>query len=182
MTICPTDKKPLMVIYLLHQMGIKSGLCFTKSVESTQRLQMLLEAYEATQPEDKRIRVKEYSSDLGPVQRKKMLKQFKEGQIDLLICSDLIGRGIDLDSVQFVISYDVPYYMDKYIHRVGRTARAGREGEAYTLVEMQEARHFKEILRHAGHLSQVKSLKIEKEKLKELVPDYEKALAGLAEQ
>lgn len=83
MTICPTDKKPLMVIYLLHQMGIKSGLCFTKSVESTQRLQMLIEAYEAQQPEDKRITVKEYSSDLGPVQRKKMLKQFKEGEIDL---------------------------------------------------------------------------------------------------
>lgn len=83
MTICPTDKKPLMVIYLLHQLGIKSGLCFTKSVESTQRLQMLIEAYEQTQPEDKRIRVKEYSSDLGPVQRKKMLKQFKDGQIDL---------------------------------------------------------------------------------------------------
>lgn len=72
--------------------------------------------------------------------------------------------------------------MDKYIHRVGRTARAGREGEAYTFVEQQEARHFKEILRHAGHLSQVKSLKIEKEKLKELVPDYNKAMAGLTEQ
>ncbi|KAI9481664.1 MAG: P-loop containing nucleoside triphosphate hydrolase protein [Benjaminiella poitrasii] len=180
MTVCPTDKKPLMVIYLLHQLGIKSGLCFTKSVESTQKLQMLLEAYEATQPEEKRIRVKEYSSELGPVKRKQMLKQFKDGQIDLLICSDLIGRGIDLDSVQFVISYDVPYYMDKYIHRVGRTARAGREGEAYTLVEAQEARHFKEMLRHAGHLSQVKPLTIEKEKLKELVPDYKKAISSFA--
>ncbi|KAI8087744.1 P-loop containing nucleoside triphosphate hydrolase protein [Gilbertella persicaria] len=181
MTICPTEKKPLMVIYLLHQLGIKSGLCFTKSVESTQRLYMLIEAYEATQPEEKRIRVKEYSSELRPVQRKQLLKQFKGGQIDLLICSDLIGRGIDLDSVQFVISYDVPYYMDKYIHRVGRTARAGREGEAYTLVEKQEARHFKEILRHAGHLSQIKTLDIEKAKLKELVPDYEKAMANLTE-
>lgn len=98
-----------------------------------------------------------------------------------LICSDLIGRGIDLDSVEFVISYDVPYYMDKYIHRVGRTARAGRQGEAYTLVEMQEARHFKEILRHAGHLSQIKTLKIEKDKLKELVPDYEKAMSKITE-
>ncbi|KAL7316515.1 ATP-dependent RNA helicase dbp6 [Mucor circinelloides] len=181
MTICPTDKKPLMVIYLLHQMGIKSGLCFTKSVESTQQLYTLIEAYESTQPEDKRIRVKEYSSDLSPVQRKQMLKQFKQGHIDLLICSDLIGRGIDLDSVEFVISYDVPYYMDKYIHRVGRTARAGRQGEAYTLVEMQEARHFKEILRHAGHLSQIKTLKIEKDKLKELVPDYEKAMSKITE-
>lgn len=98
-----------------------------------------------------------------------------------LICSDLIGRGIDLDSVEFVISYDVPHYMDKYIHRVGRTARAGRQGEAYTLVEMQEARHFKEILRHAGHLNQIKTLKIEKDKLKELVPDYEKAMSKITE-
>lgn len=93
-----------------------------------------------------------------------------------LICSDLIGRGIDLDSVEFVISYDVPLYMDKYIHRVGRTARAGREGEAYTLVEAQEARHFKEILRNAGHSNQVNSLTIEKDKLNELMPDYKKVM------
>ncbi|KAI8354136.1 P-loop containing nucleoside triphosphate hydrolase protein [Choanephora cucurbitarum] len=179
MTICPTEKKPLMVIYLLHELGLKSGLCFTKSVESTQRLFMLIEAYEAMQPEEKRIRVKEYSSELRPVQRKQLLKQFKEGQIDLLICSDLIGRGIDLDAVEFVISYDVPYYMDKYIHRVGRTARAGREGVAYTLVEKQEARHFKEMVRQAGHLNQIKPLVLEKDKLKAFVPDYEKAMAQL---
>ncbi|KAI7898685.1 P-loop containing nucleoside triphosphate hydrolase protein [Cokeromyces recurvatus] len=182
MIICPIEKKPLMVIYLLHQLGIKSGLCFTKSIESTQRLQMLLEAYESTQPEESRIRVKEYSSELGPIKRKQMLKQFKDGQIDLLICSDLIGRGIDLDSVQFVISYDVPYYMDKYIHRVGRTARAGREGEAYTIVETQETRHFKEMLRHSGHLNQVKPLIIDKEKVKELAPAYKKAISSLTNE
>ncbi|KAI8372182.1 P-loop containing nucleoside triphosphate hydrolase protein [Blakeslea trispora] len=179
MTVCPTEKKPLMVIYLLHQLGLKSGLCFTKSVESTQRLFMLIEAYEAMQPEEARIRVKEYSSELRPIQRKQLLKQFKEGQIDLLICSDLIGRGIDLDAVQFVISYDVPYYMDKYIHRVGRTARAGREGEAYTLIEKQEARHFKEMMRHAGHLNRIKPLVLEKDKLNACVPDYRKAMAKL---
>lgn len=83
-----------------------------------------------------------------------------------------------MDSVEFVISYDVPLYMDKYIHRVGRTARAGREGEAYTLVEVPEARHFKEILRHAGHLNQVKTLSIDKEKLQELVPDYKKVMGN----
>lgn len=83
MTICPSDKKPLMVIYLLHSLGLKSGLCFTKSIESTQKLQMLIEAYEQLQPEEKRIRVQEYSSDLGPIKRKQMLKQFKEGHIDL---------------------------------------------------------------------------------------------------
>ncbi|KAG1501534.1 hypothetical protein G6F46_003223 [Rhizopus delemar] len=176
MIIVSTEKKPLTVIYLLHQLGVKSGLCFTKSVESTERLQTLINAYEALQPEEKRIKVKEYSSELRPTERKAVLKQFKDGEIDLLICSDLIGRGIDLDSVEYVVSYDAPAYMDKYIHRVGRTARAGREGIAYTLVEKPQARHFKEMMRHAGHLDQIQTLNIEKEKIQELVPDYEKAM------
>lgn len=98
-----------------------------------------------------------------------------------LICSDLIGRGIDLDFVEFVISYDVPRYMAKYIHRVGRTARAGRDGEAYTLVEVQEARHFKAMLRESGHFSKLKTLKVEKEKLKELEPNYDQAMSTLGD-
>jgi superfamily II DNA/RNA helicase len=57
-----------------------------------------------------------------------------------LICSDLIARGIDLPSVSHVISYDAPVDMRKYVHRVGRTARAGKEGTAWTLVEKQEVR------------------------------------------
>ncbi|KAF7721631.1 ATP-dependent RNA helicase dbp6 [Apophysomyces ossiformis] len=179
MTICSTDKKPLVLIYLLHHLKVTSCLCFTKSVESTQRLKMLLEAYEARQ-EGPKTRVAEYSSELNASQRKAMLRRFKDGEIDLMICSDLIGRGIDLDCVQTVISYDVPIFMDKYIHRVGRTARAGREGEAYTLVEKQEARYFKEMLKNSGHLSQVKLLRIEKEKLGEFEDDYKQALASLA--
>lgn len=56
------------------------------------------------------------------------------------MCSDLISRGIDISHVAHVISYDVPVDMRKYVHRVGRTARAGREGDAWTLVEQQEVR------------------------------------------
>ena len=59
-----------------------------------------------------------------------------------LVCSDLISRGIDIYHVSHVISYDVPVDMRKYVHRVGRTARAGREGDAWTLVEEQEVRLF----------------------------------------
>jgi ATP-dependent RNA helicase DDX51/DBP6 len=55
-----------------------------------------------------------------------------------LVCSDLIARGIDLPSVEHVVSYDIPLDMRKYVHRVGRTARAGRDGTAWTLVEKQE--------------------------------------------
>lgn len=55
-----------------------------------------------------------------------------------LICSDLISRGMDISHVSHVISYDTPVDMRKYVHRVGRTARAGRDGDAWTLVEEQE--------------------------------------------
>lgn len=55
-----------------------------------------------------------------------------------LVCSDLISRGIDISHVSHVVSYDAPVDMRKYVHRVGRTARAGREGNAWSLVEEQE--------------------------------------------
>lgn len=57
-----------------------------------------------------------------------------------LVCSDLISRGIDISHVSHVVSYDAPVDMRKYVHRVGRTARAGRTGDAWTLVEEQEVR------------------------------------------
>jgi ATP-dependent RNA helicase DDX51/DBP6 len=81
MTICSTDKKPLTVIYLLHQLKIKSGLCFTKSVESTRRLKMLLDTY--GKQTGAGLNIVEYSSDLKASQRKTLLAQFKEGHIDL---------------------------------------------------------------------------------------------------
>lgn len=63
-----------------------------------------------------------------------------------LVCSDLISRGIDIDHVSHVVSYDAPVDMRKYVHRVGRTARAGREGCAWTLVEEQEVALLTKIL------------------------------------
>ena len=57
-----------------------------------------------------------------------------------LVCSDLISRGIDISHVSHVVSYDVPVDFRKYVHRAGRTARAGRAGDAWTLVEEQEVR------------------------------------------
>lgn len=58
--------------------------------------------------------------------------------ISRLVCSDLVSRGMDIKHVEHVINYDVPVDMRKYVHRVGRTARAGKTGEAWTLVEEQE--------------------------------------------
>ena len=109
-----------------------------------------------------------------------------------LVCSDLISRGIDISHDSHVVSYDVPVDMRKYVHRVGRTARAGKTGEAWTLVEEQEvlifysylpvnahlpriqqARYFKQMLKEAGRLEKVKRLRISDEDLAPLTPHYE---------
>ncbi|KAI9315750.1 P-loop containing nucleoside triphosphate hydrolase protein, partial [Dichotomocladium elegans] len=128
MMVTTAEHKPLVLLYVLHQFSIKSCLCFTRSAESTAKLKALVEAFEGeeTQQGD-RLVVSDYSSDLPIARRKALLEKFQHGEINVLICSDLIGRGIDLDNVDVVINYDIPWFMDKYIHRVGRTARAGRE-------------------------------------------------------
>ncbi|KAF9947311.1 ATP-dependent RNA helicase dbp6 [Mortierella alpina] len=125
------------------------------------------------------IIVAEYSSDLPKSKRQAILRAFNQGEIHLLICSDLISRGMDLSPVSVVINYDSPVYMKKYIHRVGRTARAGKTGTAYSLVEMQEARHFKEMISKAGHWDKIGRIKVKEQEIKDLVPGYTKALAGL---
>ena len=74
------------------------------------------------------ITTAEFSSTLNQTQRKGVLRDFKRGQIDLLICSDSMARGMDIENVDFVISYDPALNMKTYVHRVGRTARAGNKG------------------------------------------------------
>jgi hypothetical protein len=127
------------------------------------------------------IVVAEYSSDLPNSKRQAILRAFNKGEIHLLICSDLISRGMDLAPVSVVINYDTPVYMKKYIHRVGRTARAGKTGTAYSLIETQEARHFKEMVSKAGHWEKISRIKVKDQEVKDLVPGYTKALAGLKE-
>ncbi|TFY56999.1 hypothetical protein EVG20_g8711, partial [Dentipellis fragilis] len=105
--------------------------------------------------------------------------KFKAQEIDLLVCSDLISRGIDISHVAHVVSYDVPVDMRKYVHRVGRTARAGRAGDAWTLVEEQEARYFKEMLKAADHSAAVKRERVSSKQLEGLIPHYEVALKEL---
>ncbi|KAF9130619.1 ATP-dependent RNA helicase dbp6 [Mortierella sp. 14UC] len=125
------------------------------------------------------IVVAEFSSDLPKSKRQSILKAFNNGEIHLLICSDLISRGMDLSPVSTVINYDSPVYMKKYIHRVGRTARAGKTGTAYSLVEMQEARHFKEMITKAGHWERISRINVKPQEVKDLVGGYRRALGGL---
>ena len=91
----------------------------------------------------------------------------------------MISRGIDIPHVSHVINYDVPVDLRKYVHRVGRTARAGREGDAWSLVESQEAVFFKNLHRQVGRLDKIKRLRLRGEHVEPMTGPYEKALERL---
>lgn len=73
-------------------------------------------------------------SDLNQSERSKVMLDFKNGKVDILVATDVVSRGIDIEDIALVINYDMPAQSEDYVHRVGRTARAGADGEAITLV------------------------------------------------
>lgn len=89
--------------------------------------------------------VGEMHSDLSQAERDEIMYRFKSRQIDILVATDILSRGIDIDDIRLVINYDVPRDCDDYIHRVGRTARAGSEGKAITFVSVEDQMFFKKI-------------------------------------
>ncbi|KAM0753774.1 DEAD-domain-containing protein [Meredithblackwellia eburnea MCA 4105] len=183
MIISPSTHKPLYLFHLLHTLSLTSALCFTKSVEAATRLAKLVSFFEAewasANPEAKKVAVHTYSSDLTPNERNKVLASFKKGEIQMLICSDLIARGIDLPDVSHVISYDIPTDMRRYVHRVGRTARAGKIGDAWSLVEDQEAAPFRTIMRAGQHYDKISRVRVADPLVEPFVPHYQIALDKL---
>ena len=87
----------------------------------------------------------EMHSDLTQAERDSVMYKFKSGEADILVATDIVARGIDIDDITMVINYDVPRDVEDYVHRVGRTARAGRNGMALTLVRGSEMGDFMKI-------------------------------------
>ena len=92
-----------------------------------------------------RFNVAAIHSDLEQDQRNEVLRQFKNRKLPILVATDILSRGIDIDSIEIVINYDVPGDAEDYIHRVGRTARAEATGIALTFINPADQRKFKNI-------------------------------------
>jgi len=84
-------------------------------------------------------------SDLTQAERDEVMYKFKAGHIDVLVATDIVSRGIDIDDIRIVINYDVPHDSEDYVHRIGRTARADRDGMAITFVNDRDIIRFKKI-------------------------------------
>jgi ATP-dependent RNA helicase DDX51/DBP6 len=187
------QQKPLMLIYLIKTLGYRHTLCFVKTKESAQRLNMLLEL--------NGIKSCEYSSTLHAARRKRVQNKFEENKLDVLVCSDVMARGMDLKNVDYVVLYDAPNHLSSYIHRVGRTARAGRSGTAITLLEQKEIFFFKKMTKSINSSTNLKEksvemikekceeksqhkireIKVPKSKLKHLVDEFRSSLGKLKE-
>ena len=93
----------------------------------------------------KKVKCAQMHSDLTQAERDEVMYQFKSGAVGVLVATDIVSRGIDIDDIQMVINYDVPHDVEDYVHRIGRTARAQRDGIAITLVAGDDMRYFKKI-------------------------------------
>ena len=89
-----------------------------------------------------RFKVEEIHSDLQQDQREKVMQDFRNKNLTILVATDILSRGIDIDEIELVINYDVPNDGEDYIHRIGRTARAQSQGTAYTFISPMEQRKF----------------------------------------
>ena len=107
--------------------------------------------------------------DLIQSKRQKALNEFKNGNKNILIASDVAGRGIDIENISHVINFDVPTNPEDYIHRIGRTGRAGKKGAAITLVLKKDTKYLKEIEKLIKMKIKILNINLEKSKLK----DYE---------
>ena len=136
-----TQKIPL-VKHLLHKRDFKMVLIFCSSKIAVKNLTRDLKRA--------RFLADEIHSDLDQTKREDVLMQFKSGRLPILVATDILSRGIDIDNIDLVINYDVPHDGEDYVHRIGRTARAAAEGTAYTFVTVKEQRKFMSIEKLLG--------------------------------
>lgn len=97
-----------------------------------------------------KLNVGEMHSDLDQSQREEIMHEFRNSRINILIATDIVARGIDIDDIRLVINYDVPHDSEDYAHRIGRTARANNDGCAITFVSETEQTRFKQIENFLG--------------------------------
>lgn len=173
--ICVSKLKPLYLVAVLQHLGGEKCIVFTSSVESTHRLCTLLNFFG-----DLKVKIKEYSGLQRQSVRSKTLKAFREGEIQVLVSSDAMTRGMDIEGVRNIINYDMPAYVKTYVHRAGRTARAGQTGRCITLLRTHEVKRFKKLLQKADNDS-CPIYSVPSSSVKSLHPFYLSALEKLKE-
>lgn len=129
--------KGSLLLHILKSPKIEQVLIFTRTKRGADRVVKNLKK--------NRITAAAIHGDKAQNQRQKALKQFKEGDLRVLVATDIAARGIDINQLKFVINYEIPNLPESYVHRIGRSGRAGEEGIAISLCEPEENAYIKDI-------------------------------------
>jgi len=131
------SKKKDLLLHILQDQKIDQALLFSRTKHGADRI--------ARNLKNKNIKTAAIHGDKAQNQRQKSLKQFKDGTIRVLVATDIAARGIDIDNLKYVINYDLPNVAETYVHRIGRSGRAGEKGNAISICEPEENAYLKDI-------------------------------------
>ncbi len=131
------EQKPALIKALLRQKQFENIIIFCSRKQNVKQLTYELQKAKFT--------VEQIHSDLEQDKREQVLMDFKSKKLKILVATDILSRGIDIEDINLVINYDVPNDAEDYIHRIGRTARAATDGTAYTIISEKEQRKFARI-------------------------------------
>lgn len=140
--ICHDAQKLPILKYLFKNFEPKRVIIFASSKQNCKELNRALHKLGFNSAE--------IHSDLEQSERDKVMLDFRAIRLDILVATDIVARGIDIDDISMVINYDVPREVEDYVHRIGRTARAGAEGRAVTFVNTEDQYRFGQIEQFLG--------------------------------
>ncbi len=137
-------QKQELLVALLKEKGSERVIVFTRTKQQADSC--------ANRLKDAGVKADSIHADKPQGKRDRALKNFREGKIDVLVATDVLARGIDVTEVSFVVNFTVPDAPEDYIHRIGRTGRAGETGAAYTFLSPDQILELREIEYHTKHL------------------------------
>jgi len=135
----PTEHKRALLAHIVRSRNLWQVLCFVRTKHGASRL--------ARQLEKDGLKTTAIHGDKSQIARLEALDEFKAAKVQVMVATDVAGRGLDIDDVPLVVNYELPHVPEDYIHRVGRTGRAGAAGEAVSFCAPDEQRHLAEIER-----------------------------------
>jgi superfamily II DNA/RNA helicase len=135
--------KSALLSHLIHDNKWQQALIFIETKRGAAKL--------VSQLEKREIAAESFHSGRSQAVREQLMLDFKAGKIKYLVATGIAARGIDIDDLERVINYDLPDEAEDYVHRIGRTGRAGAEGEAISLVSRDDFRNLCAIEQHLGY-------------------------------
>jgi superfamily II DNA/RNA helicase len=137
------ERKREMISYLIGSKNWQQVLIFTRTKQGADLL--------AKEMSKDGLKTQAIHGDKSQGARERALEEFKQGDTRVLVATDVAARGLDIDQLKYVVNYELPYIAEDYIHRIGRTGRAGTEGLAISLVSEEENYLLEDVEAVLGH-------------------------------